>query len=218
MEVQAVEVDVELEALARRELAQELGVGHARLGDERQHLARVVDVLELRAVAVLLRDEPRHVGALLVLERAAPGHLVHEHRLRVRLDRELLEAGDLLDHALARGRHLARVAPGDLEEVPLLPDRVVEVREVPVVDGEDELVGLLLRVLEDEREHAVGEVHALGAAALGDDLHIEDGLGARADGQGVASPRRFSEKISSSTVRTDGMTRTRPGSSAMVGS
>jgi hypothetical protein len=218
VEVQAVEVDVELEALACRELAQELGVGHPRLREERQHLARVLDVLELGAVAVLLGHLARDVRALLVLEGAAPRDLVHQHRLRVRLDRELLEAGHLLDHALARGRHLARVAPGDLEEVALLPDRIIEVREVPVVDGEDELVGLLLRVLEHEREHAVGQVDALVAAALWNDLHVEDRLGARADGHGVASPRRRSEKISSSTVRTDGMTSTRPGSRPTVGS
>src|SRR5262249_38141437 len=114
--------------------------------------------------------------------------------------------------------HIAGVAPRDLEQVALPPHRIVEVRQVPVVNGEHELVGLALAVLVHKRQHLGREVHTRAGAALR--LHLDEDarLGARLNGHGAVSCRRVSAKISSLTTRTDGTNTMRPGSSASVGS
>jgi len=85
------------------------------LGDHRQEVLGVFDVLQGRAVAVVLGELADDVGTADVLEGPAARDLVHQNRRRVALDAEDLEAGDLLDDDLPGRRHIARVAPGYLQ-------------------------------------------------------------------------------------------------------
>lgn len=109
---------------------------------------------------------------------------IHEHARRVPLERERLEALELLHDHAARRRHVARVPPGDLERRAADEVVAVEEREVVVVELQRDLVGLLRALLEGEAQDATVEVERLTARGLLVREQRDADAGGDADGSG----------------------------------
>ena len=187
MEVEAVEVDVELEALLLGELREQLAVRQCGLGDGGLHHAGLRDELSISAIPPRLRDELGHVATGLVLVGLDLLALVHQHAEVVAVDGELCgpldrglrllrlpalllaTRGPLNDHQ-PRRRHVLVVAPLDAQLGPLMPDAGVEVEPVVIANGERALVGLGVAVLKAEAQHAARQVHHAARSVL-----VEDG-------------------------------------------